>query len=140
MPSVVDTSVLINVEKRKGSQALRGLLASEPDLAISTITISELLVGAYSPLADEPSRARTLRFTRLVMRAMRKLPIDSRVAKAHARLWVDLGKRVVEVEPNDLIIAATALSRGRSVITDEKGTFELIASVSDLDVKRFSAS
>lgn len=134
--AVIDTSVLISLERRRGD-AFREFLLAEPDPAISTITIAELLVGAFNPKVKESSRTRTLRFTKLLMRKMRKLPLDVRVARVHAELWVALGNRIQEVDPNDLIIAATALARNRSVLTEEKGSFDVIAAVSDLEVRHF---
>lgn len=112
---LADTTLYVAVES---GRPLR--LESLPDiLRISVITIGELRAGVLS--ADDPStRARRLATLTRAM-ALEPIPITDPVAESWARLRValrDLGSRMAV---NDSWIAATALTMGIPVVTQDAG-------------------
>lgn len=113
MAVLIDTSVLIEIERgRTDVDAAVG----EEDRAISAITASELLHGVHRA-ADDRVRARRQAFVEHVLAAFDPIPIDLRVARAHAAAWAQLDAAGTRIGAHDLWIAATALAHGYAVAT-----------------------
>ena len=106
---VVDTSVLIATER--GSLPPDALQRIQPGarLAVSAISVSELLHG-YHRAQTKSRRAARERFISSVLAELEVLPFDLRVAREHARIWAELAERGQMIGPYDLLIAATALA------------------------------
>jgi predicted nucleic acid-binding protein len=106
---VVDTSVLVEVER--GSLPPDALHKIQPGvrLAVSAITVSELLHG-YHRAQPKSRRLARERFISSLLAELEILPIDLRVAREHARIWAELAERGEMIGPYDLLIAATALA------------------------------
>ena len=125
MGSVIDSSVLIAAE--------RGLLdfdviiaeSSESNVALSSITASELLHGVHRA-SRERYRPRREAFVEQLLRQWPVLPFDSLAARVHARIWSNLASKGVTVGAHDLMIAATALANGYSLATRDKRSFPKI--------------
>ena len=111
MGTLVDTSVLIRLD-RAGAQELPGL---GQETGIAAITASELLHGVHR--ADLVHRGRRSAFVESVLRAFPVLPFDLATARVHARLWADLATAGRTIGAHDLLIAATAVTLGWSVMT-----------------------
>ncbi len=112
---LADTTLYVAIES---GRPLR--LESVPDiLRTSIITIGELRAGVLSA-SDPATRARRLAtLTRAL--ALEPIPITDPVAESWARLRValrDLGSRMAV---NDSWIAATALTMGIPVVTQDAG-------------------
>jgi tRNA(fMet)-specific endonuclease VapC len=123
---ILDTSILIAVERYRRS--IEELVEDEDDVAIAAVTVAELLVGVE--VADRRrSRARAGYVTRVV-RTIPMEPYDLDVARAHARLLAHARSSGRSRGAHDLIIAATALARGRSVVTADAGGFTDLPGVS----------
>lgn len=124
MGALVDSSVMIAVER--GALDLDALLSKAPDreLAISTITASELLHGVHR--ATKARRPRREAFVELILRVWPVLPFDTLAARVHARIWSDLASKGVVIGAHDLIIAATALANGYSVATCDRRSFSKV--------------
>lgn len=125
MGAVIDSSVLIAVERAK--IGLDGLLRDhgQEEIAIATITASELLHGVHR--AAKPSqRARREAFVETVLGLVPVLPFDMVAARLHARLWAQLAAKGVHVGAHDLLIGATALAVGYEVATHDKRSFPKI--------------
>ena len=116
---IADTSVFIARESGRSLDE-EGL----PDeLGVSVITVGELRAGVLAA-QDVDVRDRRLATLGEVM-SFEPLPIDQRVAEAWARLRVvlrDMGKRM---PVNDSWIAATAISLGVPVVTQDDDYVEL---------------
>jgi predicted nucleic acid-binding protein len=54
------------------------------------------------------------------------IPFDLVCARAHARLGAELARRGITVGTHDLMIGATALARGHSIITSDQRSFPRI--------------
>lgn len=111
MAVLIDTSVLIDIER--GRSDLDAAVGDE-DRAISAITASELLHGVHRA-TDDRVRARRQAFVEHILAALDPIPIDVRVARAHAAAWAQLDAAGTRIGAHDLWIAATALAHGYAV-------------------------
>ena len=122
MAQLIDSSVFIALERR--GLRLDHLLPAVPDepAAMSAITASELLAGVHRADSTE-RRVRRGAFVEAVIERMPVLQIDLRVARVHAQLWARLTEAGQPIGAHDLLIAATALASGYSVLTDNPRDF-----------------
>ena len=116
MGVILDTTILIEWERRQAD--LEALLEhrSQEALALSVISAAELLHGVHR--AD--SEARQLRRAAYVEGVLSSFPLfdfDLAAARVYASVWATLQRRRTIVSSHDLMIAATAISRGYSVAT-----------------------
>ncbi len=101
---------------------MEDLIGDEDDVAIASVTAAELLVGVE--LADARRRPRRKSFVEAVLSAVPVEPYDLNVARTHTVLLAHARRSGRPRGAHDLIIAATALSRGRSVISADPAGFE----------------
>lgn len=116
---ILDTTVLIASER--GDWELDDIIQDDDDVAIAAITGAELLVGVE--LADSRHRARRAEFVEAVLSTFQIEEYDLRVVRAHARLLGHVRRAGRPRGAHHLIIAATAASLGRVVITADPGGF-----------------
>ena len=110
---LADTSVFIAAET---GRALR--LDRLPDqLAISVVTIGELRAGVLAAVDVGVRDRRLATLTRALM--LDAIPIDQAVAETWARLRVSLREFGLRMPVNDAWIAATAMSLGIPVVTQD---------------------
>lgn len=118
---ILDTSVLVATER--GASGLRAV-DDDDDVTIAAITCAELLVGVH--LASGRHRDARAAF---VDRLLEALPVEDYgvdVAREHAKLLVTARSQGRPRGAHDLIIAATALARDRTLVThDARGFAEL---------------
>ena len=118
---IIDTGVLI-ASDRAGRQwpsflADDDVLADDDDLAISAITAAELLTGVE--LATNRHRAARAEF---VTRLLATIPVeayDLATAQAHGRLLAFAHRNGSRRGAHDLIVAATAVTTRRTIITTD---------------------
>jgi tRNA(fMet)-specific endonuclease VapC len=112
---ILDTNILIAVER--GTLAIDQVIREDDDVAVAAITVAELLVGVE--LADPDRQHRRQRLVEDLLSALPIEPYVHSTARAHARLLAHV-KRVGRPRgAHDLIIAATAVATGRSVLTTD---------------------
>jgi tRNA(fMet)-specific endonuclease VapC len=119
---LIDTSVLVNVERR-GLPLERTL--GERERAISVITASELLHGVHSA-TDDRVRTRRQAFVEHLISSIEPLPITTSVARSHAEIWAGLERGGKTIGAHDMWIAATAVSHGMEVATANASEFERV--------------
>jgi tRNA(fMet)-specific endonuclease VapC len=126
--TLIDSSVLIAVERRKLDLqgALRGH-AEEP-VAIAAITASELLHGIHRA-ATTTQRERRQAFVERLLASLPVLPFDLPTARTHASLWAALAAKGTLAGPHDLLIGATAVAVGYRVATRDARSFGKIPGV-----------
>lgn len=125
MAVLIDTSVLVNVERR--GQPLEHALG-ERDRAISVVTASELLHGVHRA-TDGHVRARRQAFVEHLISAIEPLPITTSVARAHAEIWARLEREGEVIGAHDMWIAATAISHGMEIATANSTEFERVPGI-----------
>ncbi len=110
---IADTSVFI---ARESGRAL-DVSALPDDLGVSIITIGELRAGVLAAV-DVDTRDRRLA-TFSAAQALDPIPIDEPVADAWARLRILLRDSGQRMPVNDSWIAATAISLGVAIVTQD---------------------
>ncbi len=125
MGLLIDTSVLVAVERTgTAPDDALGELGDEP-VYLSTITASELLHGVHR--ADSATRrARRLRFVDGILDVIPVLPFDLEAARVHSRIWADLARTGKLIGAHDLLIAATAVTRGLALLTANRREFDRV--------------
>lgn len=129
MAQIVDTSVLVAVERvGRTLTDLRTDLADE-NIAIAAITASELLVGIY--YADSPRRRHEREdYVEEILRSLPLIQFDLPIARVHARLAYEMRRAGSQIGAYDLEIAATAVARGFEVVTANVGEFARVPGLS----------
>lgn len=123
---ILDTSVLVAAERGVGR--LDDAVSDEDDVVIAAITAAELLVGVE--LADGHRRPRRQRFVEAIVSQIPIETYDLDVARAHALLLSEVRRTGRPRGAHDLMIAATALARHRTVVTSDPNHFEKLPGVS----------
>jgi predicted nucleic acid-binding protein len=122
MAVLIDTDLLVDLERTDGGGVQR--ILGEEDVAISVITVSELLHGVIR--ARGATRARRRAFVEHILAGLQAIPITEPVARVHADIWADLTERGELIGAHDLWIAATALSHGLGVATRNAAHFSRV--------------
>jgi tRNA(fMet)-specific endonuclease VapC len=118
---ILDTGVLIASERQRG--ALAAFINEDDDLVVAAITVAELRTGIE--LASEVHRAARTQFLVNVLETMPVEPYELATAEAHGRLLAHVHRSGTKRGAHDLIIAATAVATGRTVLTtDRNARFE----------------
>jgi tRNA(fMet)-specific endonuclease VapC len=125
MGLILDTCLLIANER--GKFDLAAFLFSHGDelVAISSITLSELLHGVHRA-ANSKIKGERSRFIASIREDYRIIPFGESQAEQHARIWAELERSGLMTGAHDLLIAATALSVGYSLVTFNKNDFHRI--------------
>jgi len=110
------------VRAERVSRPLDELIGDEDDVALAAMTVAELMVG--HELGGMRERRRRRAFFDALVPLLTVEPYDFDVAAAHARLLVAVHRAGRPCGAYDLIIAATALARGRTVVTADARGFE----------------
>jgi tRNA(fMet)-specific endonuclease VapC len=116
MARLVDTSVFVELERHGRPLSDLDQLAQGAPVALSSITASELLVGVHRARSGT-ERNRRARHVQTIVGALPVIWFDLAAAETHAQLTVHLRSIGQPIGAHDLIIAATALSRGYELLT-----------------------
>ena len=129
MGILIDSSVLIAWERDRLNLQSQLAEYAEEDFAISAITASELLHGVHRT-ANPAQRRRREAFVEGLLLRLPVISFDAVAARIHARLSAELAANGTAVGPHDLIIAATALTKGYIVTTRDERSFPKIPGLS----------
>jgi tRNA(fMet)-specific endonuclease VapC len=117
---ILDTTILVAAER--GRLALDEWIEDDDDVALAAITAAELLVGVE--LADARRRPRRATYVEGLLTVIPVEPYDLGVARVHAGLLAHTRRSGRPRGAHDLLIAATALDRARTIVTSDSGGFE----------------
>lgn len=106
MEVVIDTSVLVDLEKSKLTYEI---LEDYQQCYISPITITELLIGV-DRADNENRRIKRLAFIEYILESLTVLPFKEEEARIYAKIIDYLYKKHITIDTNDLLIAATAIT------------------------------
>jgi len=126
---LLDTTFLVDAER--SSDSLDRSIGDDDDVAIAAITVAELTVGVE--LATARRRARRRSYVDGILGSIPILPYDEVVAVQHARLLVAVRRAGRPRGAHDLIIAATAIAAGRTVVSADRRAFDGLPGVSCVD-------
>lgn len=134
MGVILDTSVLIAIERN--SLDIEKLIKgreNEP-FGISAITASELLHGVHR--ADsEKRRLKREAYVEKIIETFPIYPFDLGAARIYARIWANLAKKGISIGAHNLMIASTTISLGFSVVTSDIRDY---GKIKGLKVEQFS--
>lgn len=125
MAILIDTSVLIGMERRDMRPEDIEQFAPSQAAAIASITASELLVGVHRSTPEGRKLRRSV-FVERVLDTIPLLPFDLHVARVHSRLAADLYATGQPIGDHDFIIAATAIANGYDLLTDNLREFNRV--------------
>jgi tRNA(fMet)-specific endonuclease VapC len=108
---LLDTDAVVDVLRGRPGVAERLGKISPEDVGVSAMTVAELLFGALCSHDAERSEREVRRFLDVI----RTIPFGRSAAVAHSRIRYSLRKQ--DIGPNDLVIAATAMSAKATVVT-----------------------
>ena len=127
MKILFDTSALIELE-RQNQEAIalvKGLITSSEEIVISTVTISEVLLGVYFQKAHEK-----IEEAKKLLSQFKWIPLDENIADVAAQyeaLLLNIGN---EIEFKDVAIAATfAATKSDFLITQNKRHFQILPDI-----------
>ncbi|MBT2233909.1 PIN domain-containing protein [Nonomuraea sp. NEAU-A123] len=118
---ILDTGVLIAAERGKAS--VDRVIGDADDVAIAAITVARLLVGVE--MADAARRPNRQAFVDEVLALIPVEEYTMDIARVHARLMAHVRREGKKRGAYDLLIAATAATTARTVITmDSSAAFD----------------
>jgi tRNA(fMet)-specific endonuclease VapC len=119
---ILDTSVVIDVERRRMAGEARLLLLLPRDSYLAAIGVAEMLMGVEGA-PDGPLRAARQRLLDRLLSRCPVLPFSIEEAHVYARLHVDLRTRGALIGERYLRIAATAIAGGHELLTHDLADF-----------------
>lgn len=120
MRYLLDTNICIYIAKQKPPGVRARLERLHPgDVGMSVITYSELLYGAWKSESVEANLAMIDRLRSLIP----VLPADTDMAERYGRLRATLEKKGRSIGAYDMLIAAHALSRRLTLVTNNVREF-----------------
>lgn len=124
MKYLLDSNACIRHLNRRSDAVTRRLLSlSDADIAVCSVVKAELYYGAAR--SQQPQQ--TLRRQKAFLSRFTSLPFDDTAADHYARIRADLTKQGTPIGPNDLMIAAIALSNNLILVTHNTSEFGHVA-------------
>ena len=123
MRFLLDTDTCIYALKQQGAVLERLLSQSRSDIAVSMITEAELRTGA----AKSSSPAKTLRLLENFLRPLAIVEFTSEDAVAYAQVRAKLERAGTPIGPLDTLIAAQAVSRKLTLVSNNEREFTRVA-------------
>jgi tRNA(fMet)-specific endonuclease VapC len=111
---VLDTNACIGAIRQHGPTLARLTRRSPDELAIASMTLGELWFGALK--STDPARGRAI--VDEFVAPFHILPFDEDAAEAYSGVRRHLESKGTPIGERDLIIAATALANGFTVVTN----------------------
>lgn len=119
---LLDTNICIYVIKQRPAEVRERFNQHERHLAISSVTLAELLYGAEK--SAQP--AHNLQVVENFVARLEILPFDPRAAAHFGQIRATLAQAGTPIGPYDLMIAAQARSQGLTLVTHNLGEFERV--------------
>ena len=94
----------------------------EPDIRIPVIVVAELMHGVYKSKFTDV----TLNETEEFLRDLEIVPFDYKAAVSYGKIKASLERKGQVIGPNDMLIAATALTHNATLITNNTNEFSRI--------------
>ena len=116
-----DTCIYALKQHRKVLQEL--LSTSREDVAVSVVTEAELRTGA----AKSSSPMKTLRLVETFLRPLTILDFTSQDTVAYAQVQARLERAGTPIGPLDTIIAAQAVARGLTLVSNNEREFRRVS-------------
>ena len=119
---LLDTDICVYGIKDRFESIRLHLLENAGEMAISTVTYSELMYGAEK--SDRPERTR--RGIKIFTAPLEILTFDIAAAAHFAQIRADLSKAGKIIGPYDMMIAGAARARGLILVTNNSREFSRV--------------
>jgi len=123
MGLILDTSVIIKLEREGVSEAFNPRFDRD-QIAISVVTVSELLAGVHQSQGEQSVYRSS--FVGEMLDRLEPLPITPRIARIHADMASFMKQEGRTIGNHDQWIAATALAHGATVVTMNRKDFDKV--------------
>jgi predicted nucleic acid-binding protein len=124
MAIILDADVIIGGEKGRFDLPRWLDTRADDQFEIAAITVAELWHGVER--ATRAHKTRRRQYLETILGALPIAPYTEQTAYEHARIWAALESSGKMIGYYDLIVAATALERGRTVATFNKRHFSQV--------------
>jgi tRNA(fMet)-specific endonuclease VapC len=134
---LLDTNACIRILNNSSPALITRLREHRPDeIALCSIVKSELLYGA-----QRSSRiAENLRVLDRFFEPFYSIPYDDNCVQTFGRIRTELERAGIPIGPYDLLIAATAVANGRTLITANPREFSRVAGLTIENWEEIAAS
>lgn len=123
MPYMLDTNICIYLIKKKPQKVLTCLAEHNiSDVCVSSITVAELEYGVEKSSLPSQNRDALSEF----IAPLEIMAFDDRAAESYGRLRAHLERRGTPIGSMDMLIAAHALSRGVTLVTNNVREFKRV--------------
>ncbi|QWD14739.1 type II toxin-antitoxin system VapC family toxin [Polynucleobacter paneuropaeus] len=119
---LLDTNIVIYVLKRRPIEALEAFNKNANRMAISSITLSELIYGAEKSANVD----KNLEAVEDFVSHLDVLSYDARASQQYGQIKASLEKRGVLIGENDIHIAAHAISQGLILVSNNLKGFKRV--------------
>lgn len=119
---LLDTNIVIYVLKRRPIEALNTFNQNTNRMAISSITLSELIYGAEK----SANISKNLEAVEEFISHLEVLPYDAKASQHYGRIKSALEKKGAIIGENDIHIAAHAISQGLILVTNNLKEFKRV--------------
>jgi tRNA(fMet)-specific endonuclease VapC len=119
---LLDTNIVIYVLKRRPKEVLEIFNRNASRMAISSITLSELIFGAEKSLNVDKNLEAIEEF----VSHLDVLPYDAKASQHYGQIKAALEKRGEIIGENDIHIAAHAISQGLILVTNNLREFKRV--------------
>ena len=120
MRQLLDTNACVDYLTGRYPTVVAHIQSSSPeDLCLSSVVVAELRYGADRSVRRRANHARI----DVLIDEIECLDFDLRAAATYGRVRAQLEAGGTPIGPNDMLIAAHALSRGFAVVTDNVAEF-----------------
>ncbi len=122
MRYLLDTNIVSDIVRHpKGVAATRVAIAEDGSICTSIIVTAELRYGL-----EKKGSLRLARHLEAVLKGIEILPLEQPVDAAYGRLRAALERTGRLIGPNDLLIAAQALTLDLTLVTAKEGEFRRV--------------
>jgi len=123
MTVFLDTDICIAILRGKEPD-LESRLKTLPmaSVELSSVVVAELWVGVEKSISPAKAEKKLETF----LRDLSTVPFDGAAARKYGEIRADLEKRGISIGGNDLLIAATTLEKGGTLITRNRREYERV--------------
>jgi len=117
MPFLLDTNICIYLLKERSERLVQKITSrSASDLAISMVSVAELVYGVTHSTKVEENRLTLMKF----LSPFQLLEFDLQDALMYGTIENQLRQKGKPIDPFDTLIAAQAIARNMTLVTNDK--------------------
>lgn len=122
---LLDTNIVIYVLKRRPIEVLKIFNTNASRMAISSITLSELMYGAEK----SSNAAQNLEAVEEFISHLEVIPYDAKASQHYGQIKATLERKGEIIGENDIHIAAHAISQGLILVTNNLREFKRVSNL-----------